>query len=263
MDRFLHRRAVELKKILVPALALAAIAGLVVLALVLFLGRNKIAYAWNGSAYEKIDSLNFVVRATILENDFFVAAKNGISKNTDRDFFAGDYRLQNGRLKFKAASGAVWRTPSEWRVDEFAVADSTGDGIPELNLSVWKAGDFGTAQPSWVKENDPSVKNHFFVMKRSGDGFAPAWQSSNLDAPNCEFLFSDLDGDGKEELAVIEGSYGDKTCTGKYLAVWKWNGWGFANEWRSPPGCYEKLRIESGKVLVASTCAEKSSNYGT
>jgi len=65
----------------------------------------------------------------------------------------------------------------------------------------------------------------------------PVWESSNLDAPNCDFKFSDADNDGKLELVVIEGSYEtsgppDFLCEGKYVAIWKWNGWGFSNEWR-------------------------------
>jgi len=49
----------------------------------------------------------------------------------------------------------------------------------------------------------------------------------------------------KNELVVIEGDYLQKPeCNGSFVAVWKWNGWGFSNEWRSDRGNYSNLEIE-------------------
>ena len=117
--------------------------------------------------------------------------------------------------------------------------------MKEINLWVWKSGDYGNSKPFWVKENDMSVKNHFFVFDFVSGTMKPIWQSSNLDTPNCEFKITDADGDGKNDLVVIEGDYSQKPmCSGNYVAVWKWNDWGFSNEWRSDKGKFSNLDIE-------------------
>ena len=62
----------------------------------------------------------------------------------------------------------------------------------------------------------------------------PLWQSSNLEKPTCEYVLEDLDADGKDELVVTEGEYDTgRSCTARHIAVWKWNEWGFYNEWRN------------------------------
>ncbi|MDD4900516.1 MAG: hypothetical protein PHS62_00165 [Patescibacteria group bacterium] len=92
-------------------------------------------------------------------------------------------------------------------------------------------------------------------MRFAADTVRPLWQSSNLEKPNCEFLFSDFDGDKKPELIVIEGEYDDKyICRGEYLALWRWNGWGFANEWRGAAGRFAKLKLaEDGRSFSVTT----------
>jgi len=112
-------------------------------------------------------------------------------------------------------------------------------------MSLWKSGDFGTSKPFWIKENDMSVKNHFFVYDLVNGKIKPVWGSSNLTAPNCEFKIADVNGDGENELIALEGDYADKPlCKGNYVAVWKWNGWGFSNEWRSKKGNFSNLELE-------------------
>ncbi len=155
------------------------------------------------------------------------------------------YLLEKGILKISENNILVWQSPREWWIDDFVLADSNNDGIVKINLSLWKAGNFGTSKPFWIEKNDMSIKNHFFVLSLINNEIKQIWCSSNLSQPNCEFKFSDIDKDGKNELIVIEGNYYSKPfCRGNYFAVWKWNGWGFSNEWRSVVGRYEGLEIE-------------------
>jgi len=166
------------------------------------------------------------------------------------------YDLKNGRLVISEGSKGVWSSLSDWWIDGFDLADVDNDGTTEVNLSLWKAGDFGTSKPFWVKENDMSVKNHFFVYKYISGKMKPVWHSSNLSAPNCEFKIADVDNDGKNELIVVEGDYSQSpNCKGIYLALWRWNGWGFSNEWRSEKGVFSNLEVEKidGKdTLIAN-----------
>jgi len=200
-------------------------------------------YSWDNS------SNNFkkgIQRVIYNDND-----KNGgiISKqewaDLDNDSVSEDYNLKNGRLTITENEKMVWQSPSDWWIDDFILADSNNDGILDINLSLWKSGSFGTSKPFWLKKNDMSVKNHFFVLDFVNNTVRQIWSSSNLSEPNCEFKIADVDNDKKNDLIVIEGDYSQKPeCKGNYVAVWKWNDWGFSNEWRSEKGNFSNLEIE-------------------
>lgn len=161
--------------------------------------------------------------------------------------------LKDGRLRIYHGAILIWESPDTWWVDDFQIADSTSDGLMNINISAWRAGNFGYSKPLWVEENDMSIRNHFFVMKFARGKVKPVWMSSNLPKPNREFAFADVDLDGRLELVVIEGEYGDDSlCGGNYVAVWQWDEWGFTNEWRSGKGSYSNIKIDliSGEYLI-------------
>lgn len=144
----------------------------------------------------------------------------------DQDGMLEDYFLQDGKVKVETGSQTIWQSPEDWWVDDFFLGDSNNDGIYDLNLLVWKAGSFGPSKPFWMTGEDKSIKNHLFIFKLVNGFFKPVWQSSNLDRPNYEAALEDLDGDGKNELVVTEGSYADPGE--RQVSIWKWNGWGFS-----------------------------------
>jgi len=212
---------------------------------------NQSVYSWSN------DDNNFKKRTRgAIYSDI---SKNGgiITKqeraDLDNDSVFENYDLENGRLTITKNEKMIWQSPNNWWIDHFALADSNNDGIVDINLSLWKSGNFGTSKPFWVKENDMSVKNHFFVLDFVGGKVREVWGSSNLVEPNCEFKIADVDNDGKKDLVVIEGDYSQKPkCDGNYVAVWKWNDWGFSNEWRSEKGNFANLEIEKidGKSYI-------------
>lgn len=154
--------------------------------------------------------------------------------------------LKDGTLRIYHGTILIWESPDSWWVDDFQIADSTGDGIMKINISAWRAGNFGSSKPLWVEENDMSIRNHFFVMKLENGAVKPVWMSSNLPVPNREFAFADVDLDSRQELVVIEGEYdAENQSVGNRVAVWQWDEWGFSNEWRSDAGSYSNLRIEN------------------
>jgi poly-gamma-glutamate capsule biosynthesis protein CapA/YwtB (metallophosphatase superfamily) len=200
-------------------------------------------YFWNNnnSTFEKTSKA--VIRTKDLKRDDIVSKKE--TADLDNDSVPETYTLNNGQLSIVEISKVIWQSPANWWIDDFVLADSNNDGIIDLNLSVWKAGNFGSSKPFWVKENDTSIKNHFFIFDLVNGIIKPVWQSSNLTAPNCEFKIIDVDGDGKNDLIVVEGDYSQKPmCNGNYVATWKWNDWGFSNEWRSEKGNFSNIEIE-------------------
>lgn len=171
--------------------------------------------------------------------------------------------LENGRVRYEQDCSVVWQSSDAWWVDNFKVADSTGDGEFKINMSAWRSGNFGRSKPFWIEKNDMSIKNHLFVMRYSQGDFKSVWMSSNLSKPNTEFVFADLDGDSLMELAVIESEYGEETSGfGEYVAIWKWNEWGFFNEWRSEKGQYKNLTVETidNQTRVTSDCVPIDDN---
>lgn len=201
---------------------------------------NKLVYFWdNTEKIFKLSNSNEMLQLKVVLKNFEQEA------DLDADLLKENYQLINKQLLVTEDNKTLWQSPDDWQVDSFVLADANNDGVVDINLSVWKPGDFGTSQPFWVKENDMSIKNHFFVFNLVDDQVKALWQSSNLEKPNCEFLLADIDDDQKNDLVVIEGEYGKNTsCQGKYLAIWKWNDWGFSNHWRSLEGEFVNLQVE-------------------
>lgn len=185
-----------------------------------------------------------------------VSAVKGKAEIVPADNKTGyEFNLSNGILVISRDRQTVWQSPADWWVASYILADVNHDGKVELNLSVWKPGDFGPSKPVWIEKNDMSVKNHLFVYELSADGVHSLWQSSNLDQPTCEFVFADFDGDSKQELGVIEGEYTTtRACRGKFMAIWKWDEWGFYNQWRSNAGHFSDLHavLAGGETYLQS-----------
>ena len=200
-------------------------------------------FCWNegNKTFEKVN-LDLVEVSPILSPDKFSGAQ---SADLNGNAIEEKYDLQDGKLTVTENEKVIWQSADDWWVEDFTLFDSTNDGVVDINLSVWKSGSFGKFKPFWIKQDDPSVKNHFFIFDWKDGKIKPIWQSSNLDAPNCQILVNDVNNDGQNELIVTEGDYADAPdCRGKYIAVWKWNEWGFLNEWRSEGGEFEGVEVE-------------------
>ena len=203
---------------------------------------NQDVYTWNQHNFEK--TVRKIIYNDAFNNNKIITKQE--RADLDNNSVSENYNLANGQLTITENEKTIWQSPSDWWIDNFVLADSNNDGITEINLSLWKSGSFGASKPFWIEENDVSVKNHFFVLGFSDGSIKQLWGSSNLPEPNCEFKIADVDNDGKNDLVVLEGDYGQKPqCIGNYLAVWKWNGWGFTNEWRSAKGNFANLDIEN------------------
>ncbi|MFA6603940.1 MAG: CapA family protein [Patescibacteria group bacterium] len=166
------------------------------------------------------------------------------------------FSLKVGRLVVSGRDGAIWSSPADQWVDDFALADVDGDLNTELALSFWRAGSFGSSKPFWAAD-DAAVRNHFAVFSLAGGRVRPLWQSSALSRPNCEFVLADADSDGCQELAVLEGEYGatGPECGVVAPALWRWDAWGFTNLTRGVPGGFSGLTVEprsAGAVFSAA-----------
>ncbi|HOL90627.1 MAG TPA: CapA family protein [Candidatus Pacearchaeota archaeon] len=197
-------------------------------------------YFKNNDTFEKDERAVIYVNTLQKQSNIFKKEKRDLNNN----LFFETYELKNGKLTIEENKKNIWESPDNWWIDDFNFNDSNNDGIVDINLSLWKPGNFGKSKPFWVEENDMSIKNHFFILNLIGNSIKEVWGSSNLSNPNCEFKFADIDNDKENELIVVEGDYLEEKCNGNFVAVWKWNGWGFSNEWRSEKGNFSNLEIE-------------------
>jgi hypothetical protein len=130
----------------------------------------------------------------------------------------------------------VWRSPPEWRVVDLALGDPNDDGRSEVLLAFWKQDEAG------------APRCHPFIVGYRGGYYRELWGGSAVDAPIHEVELADVDGDGAQELIVLEEA-GDGAESA--VAVWRWNQWWFNIAWRSSQGVYRDLR------LISSQSAER------
>jgi len=117
----------------------------------------------------------------------------------------------------------VWHNEAaDWRVIRMDAGDPNGDGRIELVLLLWKPDAAGV------------LRSHPFLMGWRGGHYRIIWGGSATAIPIQDLALGDLDGDGRQELAILEGGRapGDPAQT---VSVWDWHGWGFELEWRSAP----------------------------
>ncbi|HRY63127.1 MAG TPA: hypothetical protein P5267_00770 [Patescibacteria group bacterium] len=218
---------------------------------ILFFVFVLVIVALGGSYYLSSDQQHAADYSEATRSERIISKKE--EADLDNNAIQETYSLENGRLTIMESLKVIWQSPDDWWLDDFVLADTNNDGVIDINLSLWKAGDFGNSKPFWVKENDWSIKNHFFIFDLIGGALKMVWGSSNLGVPNCEFKIEDLDNDGKSDLVVLEGAYSQRpACHGNYIAIWQWNDWGFTNEWRSDQGTFANLKIEAveGKKYI-------------
>lgn len=196
-------------------------------------------------------------KSYIAKTHYFVAGTFINEQNPDQNIKIRGHvlslRLMHNQLSLLKDSAVIWQTPITQKVVMAQFADVTNSANSTINYSLWKSKKYGRDKPFWKKDSaQQTPRNHFFIYKYNADKVIPVWGSSDLDAPNCKFAIADVNNDGKNELITLEGDYANyPECSGKYLGIWVWNGWGFTNLWRSPKGDFKDFRIESsGSTIV-------------
>jgi len=164
------------------------------------------------------------------------------------DGYAEHVRRVGGRVIIYSQGEEVWRSPDAWRVEDVAPGDPNDDGRRELVLALWKPGLDGLEPASEWKEHTP--RSRPFIIGYRGGVYRTLWGGSAVANPIHEVALGDVDGDGAEELLVLEAP--ESWSSQRRIGVWRWHGWGFSLVWRSEPGWFSDLVVDaSGTVHVA------------
>ena len=158
--------------------------------------------------------------------------------------------LEGGSLTVLYRDEEAWTSDPSWDIRELLVADLNNDDEQEVALVLWKPfrpdppvfyDAFGFPAP-W---EEGSLRNHLFIYTWRDGERLPLWCSSPIADPISDLTLGDVDGDGANELVALEGSYGDGLdAPAHQVSVWRWNGWGFTLQWRSPAGAYANLTLQ-------------------
>ncbi len=141
----------------------------------------------------------------------------------------------------------------DWRVTASALADVTGDDLAEWVLVVWRPWRDWPIQ-SWSPAPSPIAGFHdadgnscHLILLDPYEG-RQVWAGSALPAPLMSLAVGDVDQDGQNEVVALEGDYAAaRQDPAISVVVWKWNGFGFSLEWRSPPGRLRQLWLTNAE----------------
>jgi poly-gamma-glutamate capsule biosynthesis protein CapA/YwtB (metallophosphatase superfamily) len=140
----------------------------------------------------------------------------------------------------------AWRGLPDWRVVDLALGDPNDDGRGEILMALWKTVDVSD-DPARTTES-----SHPFIVGYRGARYRILWGGSAVTDPIHEVELGDVDGDGVQELVVLEGPVAGLHRT---VSIWRWHGWGFSLMWRSPAGRYRDLTLIPGQVGPPLTIA--------
>jgi len=140
-------------------------------------------------------------------------------------------------------------TPPSWHITAAVLADATNDGAPEWVLLVWRPWRDWPIQrwvpaPSLITSFHDAAGDSCHLILLNPQNGREIWAGSALPAPLLALAVGDVDGDDRSEVVTLEGDY----ATGRdgpatHVDVWRWNGFGFTLEWRSPAGDWRQLYL--------------------
>ena len=161
--------------------------------------------------------------------------------------------LSSSRASIYENEDLVWQSPPEWSISQAALTDLNQDGQLEATLLVWR--EFRPwPVDAWLPHggriasfHDAQNQScHIILIGYSRGAYRELWAGSALADPIVSFAAADLDGDGVQELATLEGSYTTHLSgIAHTLKIWRWNFFGF-NAVSSIEGTFHQVALSIG-----------------
>ncbi|HKZ54673.1 MAG TPA: hypothetical protein VJ123_04275 [Anaerolineales bacterium] len=182
--------------------------------------------------------------------------------SADLDLDAGleSFSLTQGVVGIYRDGERLWTSPAEWDVAQAQVSDLNHDGQAELALLVWRKYaawpvDAYMAYPGRIRDfhDQDGLSCHFILIGWRHGAFRELWAGSALARPLLAFRALDVNGDGRQELLVLESHYDAQQRIADSVALWEWNGFGFSLLTRTPQRVYPSIvaaRSPDGEVHI-------------
>jgi hypothetical protein len=106
-------------------------------------------------------------------------------------------------------------------VTRLAAGDPNEDGRLELVLALWRPDEAG------------SLRSHPFLVGWRGGRYRVVWGGSALSEPIQDLAVGDVDGDGRDELWLLQGGAAPGG-PGTHLSLRHWRSWLFIEDWSAP-----------------------------
>ena len=161
--------------------------------------------------------------------------------------------LSSNRASIYENEDLVWQSPPEWSISQAALTDLNQDGQLEATLLVWR--EFRPwPVDAWLPHggriasfhDSQNQSCHIILIGYSRGAYRELWAGSALADPIVSFAAADLDGDGVQELATLEGSYTThRSGIAHILKIWRWNFFGF-NAVSSIEGTFHQMALSIG-----------------
>jgi len=144
-----------------------------------------------------------------------------VIEGSSKEFYGNRLVLltyDNGLKKFYDRE---FKELNPWKIQ---TCDVDGDGRLEIAMGVYKEANF-----------HPVMAKRPFLYHWNGEDIVPVWRGSRLSRPFDDYIFLDLNADGKDELIAIEILSEGK----KLINAYSWKGFGFESVAES--GHYEDI----------------------
>lgn len=138
-------------------------------------------------------------------------------------------RREGSRIAIYEAGAFAWQSPEGWQVVDAALGDPNDDGRYEIMLALWQ------------KDEAGYLRSQPYIVGYRGGDYALLWGGRPVVNPIQELAVDDVDGDGADELVVVE-EFADGAS--RTVSVWHWAGWTFSLIWRSDAGSYHDLVLD-------------------
>ncbi|NLK86595.1 MAG: hypothetical protein GX279_03775 [Clostridiaceae bacterium] len=125
------------------------------------------------------------------------------------DFWILRLEMTGGEVSVSDTDRISLKAFNPWKVQ---TCDVDGDGMPEVSFGVYKTSRF-----------HPVMAKRPFIYDLHENGISPKWRGSRLSRPFDDYIFSDINSDGADEIVSIEHLADGRKAVNSYA----WKGFGF------------------------------------
>ncbi len=155
-----------------------------------------------------------------------------LTADLDADGTPETIHLKDGQVQVEEGGQVVWQSTPERRIVDMVAGDAWDDLRQELIMALWQ------------KDAEGVPRSQPFIIGHRHGRYDILWGGSPVADPIYDLDLGDVNGDGRNELVVLEGDYADPPDQpAHFLTVWRWNGWGYTLLWRSEVGRFRDLHL--------------------